>query len=525
MESKLVLDVKPDQITIALLEDGRLVELTRESREVTFSVGNIYLAKVRKVMPGLNASFVEVGSEKEAFLHYLDLGFHFTTINEYTKQMLDNRKKNFAMSKVQFSPELPKEGKIAEHLKQGMEILVQVAKEPISTKGPRLTSELSIAGRSLVLIPFSNKVSISQKIKSSAERSRLRKIVQSVRPQNYGVIIRTVAESKTSEELTSELSVLVKRWEETLQRIKRAKTNPAIVYEEVGRTESILRDHLNSNYESIIINDREVCDEVKSYLSLIEPEKASLVKLYDDPLPIFDVYNITKQIKSAFGRVVPMKRGSYLVIEHTEALHVIDVNSGTRSKADNAQEDNAFEVNMIAVDEVARQMRLRDMGGIVVVDLIDMHTNEHKQQIYDRMRTNMQNDSARHNVLPLSKFGLMQITRQRVRPVLQIDTQESCPTCSGKGVIRPSILFADVLREKIDMAVNQLKAKHFRLYVHPYVYAYLTKGVFSICRRWRWQYKFAFKLYPNQDLAFLQYEFVQRDGTRLDLSDASEMSS
>ncbi|MBP5318926.1 MAG: Rne/Rng family ribonuclease [Paludibacteraceae bacterium] len=524
MESKLVLDVKPDKITIALLEDGRLVELTKESREASFSVGNIYLAKVRKVMPGLNASFIEVGSDKEAFLHYLDLGFHFSTTYEYTKRLLANRKKGLAMSKVQFSPELPKEGKIGEFLQQGMEILVQVAKEPISTKGPRLTSELSIAGRSLVLIPFSNKVSISQKIKSGAERNRLRKIIQAVRPRNYGVIIRTVAESKKAEELENEMQVLVKRWEETLTRIARTKTNPALVYEEVGRTEAILRDHLNSNYESIIINDRQVYEEVKSYLSLIEPEKASLVKFYDDALPIFDVYNITKQIKSAFGRVVPMKRGAYLVIEHTEALHVIDVNSGTRTKAGNAQEDNAFEVNMIAVDEVARQMRLRDMGGIVVIDLIDMHTNEHKQQIYERMRDNMQGDSARHNVLPLSKFGLMQITRQRVRPVLQIDTQETCPTCAGKGKIRPSLLFADMLREKIDMAVYQLHARRFHLYVHPYVYAYLTKGFWSLYRKWRWRYGFAFRLIPNQDFAFLQYEFVQKDGTKLDLSDSMEMA-
>jgi ribonuclease G len=241
-------------------------------------------------------------------------------------------------------------------------------------------------------------------------------------------------------------------------------------------------------------------------------------------LPIFDVYNLTKQIKSSFGRIVPFRKGAYLVIEHTEALHVIDVNSGTRNKSSNVQEENAFEVNMAAVDEIAHQMRLRDMGGIVIIDLIDMRTAEHKQQVYERMCANMKNDSAKHQVLPLTKFGLMQITRQRVRPVTEVETQEVCPTCGGHTKIRSSILFVDWLATKIEMVEKQLKTKRFVLYVHPFVYAYLRQGFWSVLRKWRWKYGFRFRVLPNYDFALLQYKFVDASGNELDVHDNMGMA-
>lgn len=524
MDSKLILDVQPEQISIALLEDSRLVELNKESRSATFSVGNVYLAKVKKLMPGLNAAFVDVGYEKEGFLHYLDLGTYFTTITEFTNGMTSNKKKLPSMNKVQFRPELARTGLITDILTQGKEILVQVTKEPISTKGPRLTSEISIAGRSLVLLPFSNKISISQKITSNEERNRLKKILQAVKPKNYGLIIRTVAEGREQSELENELLVLIKRWEDTLIKIQKTKSTPSLVVEEIGRAESILRDHFNPDFENIYINDRTIYEEIKAYISLIEPQKANIVKFYDDELPIFDVFNITKQIKSSFGRIVPFRKGAYLVVEHTEALHVIDVNSGTRAKAGNLQEENAFEVNMLAVDEVARQLRLRDMGGIVVIDLIDMNSAEHKQKIYDRMRENMQSDPAKHNVLPLTKFGLMQITRQRVRPNMLINTQETCPTCYGNGTIRPSLLFADALVGKIDILYHNLKLKKFTLFVHPYVYAYIKHGFPSMALKWKFKYGFGIKVRPNQDFSFLQYKFIDKDKNELDLTDLMEMA-
>ena len=523
MESKLILDVNSQQIAIALTEDGRLVEFSKESRDASFSVGNIYLAKVKKLMPGLNAAFVDVGYEKDAFLHYLDLGLHFSSAQQFIQFARNGTKKAPSMNKVQPTEELPKEGLITDYLVGGKEVLVQVVKEPISTKGPRLTAEISLAGRGLVLLPFGQKVSISQKIQSNEERFRLKKIIQQVKPANYGVIVRTVAEGKSQEELVNELHVLIQRWEDALRVVQQSKQVPSLVLEEIGRAEAILRDHFNPNYDQIVVNDKEVYEAIKSYVSLIEPNRTSIVKYYDDELPIFDVYNLTKQIKSSFGRIVPFRKGAYLVIEHTEALHVIDVNSGTRNKSSNLQEENAFEVNMAAVDEIAHQMRLRDMGGIVIIDLIDMRTSEHKQQVYERMCQNMKNDSAKHQVLPLTKFGLMQITRQRVRPVTEVDTLESCPTCHGSGKIASSILFIDFLASRIEMVEKQLKTKRFVLYVHPFVYAYMKQGFWNILRRWRWKYGWLFKVLPNYNFSLLQYQFVNAEGKELNVQDNVKM--
>ncbi len=524
MESKLILDVNEQQISIALTEDGRLVEFSRESRDASFSVGNVYLAKVKKIMPGLNAAFVDVGFEKDAFLHYLDLGLHFATTQQFFTTLQQNKKKPLSMNKVQTQEELPKDGLISDYLTGGKEVLVQVVKEPISTKGPRLTAEISLAGRCLVLLPFANKVSLSQKIESNEERFRLKKILLGAKPAHYGVIVRTMAEGKPAEELINELHVLVARWEDALKRIAQSKQNPSLIIEEIGRAEAILRDHFNPNYDQIVVNDKEVYEAIKSYVGLIEPSRTSIVKYYDDELPIFDVYNLTKQIKSSFGRIVPFRKGAYLVIEHTEALHVIDVNSGTRNKSSNVQEENAFEVNMAAVDAIAHQLRLRDMGGIVIIDLIDMRSSEHKQQVYERMCQNMKSDSAKHQVLPLTKFGLMQITRQRVRPVTEVDTQETCPTCSGHAKIRASILFVDFLASKIEMVESQLKTKRFVLYVHPFVYAYLKQGWWSILRKWSWKYGFRFRVLPNYDFALLQYKFVDAEGNELDVHDNMGMA-
>ena len=524
MNSNLILDVQPSEVSIALLEGNSLVEFSKVTRDVSFSVGDIYLAKVKKIMPGLNATFVDVGYTKDAFLHYLDLGNYFLTLANFTKGIVNDKKKIPSMQKVTFLPELPKEGFIAEILKSGQEILVQVTKEPISTKGPRLTSEISIAGRSLVLIPFSNKISISQKIKSTEERNRLRQLLQSIKPRNFGVIIRTVAEGKKVAELDSELKVLVKRWDEAIEKIQKSKSLPTLVLEEMNRAETILRDTFNPSFQNIYINEQTIYDEIKAYVGLIAPGKADIVKLYTDDIPIFDAYNVTKQVKSSFGKLIPFKNGAYLIIEHTEALHVIDVNSGNRTKAGNVQETNALEVNLAAVDEVARQLRLRDMGGIIVIDLIDMQEPDHKNEVYERMRVNMQNDSAKHNILPLTKFGLMQITRQRVRPQTLVDTHESCPTCGGDGTIKSSILFVDMLENKVNEIYNQMKVNKFILFVHPYIYAYINSGMLSLKTKWKFKYKFSVKVLPNQSYAFLQYAFFDVDGNEIDVKDKMEMA-
>ena len=523
MTSELVVDVQPKDISIALLEDKNLVEYQHEEKDLSFGVGNMYIGKVKKLMPGLNACFVDVGFEKDAFLHYLDLGPQFHSYQKYLKQVLSNRKKLYPISKASVLPDIEKDGTINTVLQQGQEVIVQIVKEPISTKGPRLTCELSFAGRYLVLIPFNDKVSVSQKIKSSEERARLKQLLQSIKPKNFGVIVRTVAEGKRVAELDSELKVLLKHWEDTITKVQKATKLPSLVYEETSRTVAMLRDLFNPSYENIYVNDESVYHEVKDYVSLIAPEKANIVKLYKGQLPIFDNFAITKQMKSSFGKTVSYKSGAYLIIEHTEALHVVDVNSGNRSKSGNGQEANAIDVNLGAADELARQLRLRDMGGIIVVDFIDMNLAENRQKLYERMCQNMQKDRAKHNILPLSKFGLMQITRQRVRPAMDVNTDEDCPTCFGKGKIKPSILFTDTLESKIDYLVNKLKVKKFTLQIHPYIAAYVNQGLVSLKRKWQMKYGFGVKIIPNQSLAFLQYKFIDVHGEEIDMKEEFEI--
>ncbi len=521
MTKEIVIDVQQNDISIALLEDKRLVEYQKEPRTASYAVGNIYLAKVRKIMAGLNSSFVDVGYQRVGFLHYTDLGTTFHSFEKYIKQVQSDRKKLFPFPKASHVQDLPKEGNIATTLTKDQDVLVQIIKEPINTKGPRLTCEISFAGRYLVLVPFGEKVSVSGKIKSGEERARLKQLVQSIRPKNCGIIVRTVAEGKRVAELDKELKVLYQRWMSAVQKVQTTTTRPAMVYEEVSRAVALIRDLFSPDFENIYVNDRDVFEEVKGYITLIAPDKASIVNHYTGKVPIFDNFNVTRQIKGSFGKTVNYKHGAYLVMEHTEAMYVVDVNSGNRTNADNGQEQNALEVNLGAADELARQLRLRDIGGIIVVDFIDMNLAEDRQLLYERMCKNMQSDRARHNILPLSKFGLMQITRQRVRPAMDVLVEETCPTCFGKGTIRPSMLFTEQLEEKI-AHLTSLGTKRFTLYVHPYVAAYINQGLWSLKQRWRMKYGRGIKIIASQKMAFLQYEFYDGNNQFIDMKEEIE---
>lgn len=525
MKSELIVDVQPGDVSIALLEDSRLVSLQKEARNIAYAVGDIYLAKVKKLMPGLNAAFVNVGYEKDAFLHYLDLGSHFASYSAFVSQLLGDRSKVPALSKQKLLPDIDKHGSITDQLQPGRELLVQIVKEPISSKGPRLTTEITFTGRFLVLIPFSDKISISQKIKTTEEKLRLRQLVESIKPKNFGVIVRTSAEGKRVAELNHELKTLLQCWEDTIAKAQRAAV-PSLIFEEESRIVGMLRDVFSPSFESITVNNPDIYSQIAKYVALIAPERKDIVKLYDKDEPIFDHFSITRQIKSSFGKTVSFKSGAYIIIEHTEALHVIDVNSGNRTKAGSDQETNALEVNLRAADEIARQLRLRDMGGIIVVDFIDMAKAEHRQELYDHMREIMANDRARHNILPLSKFGLMQITRQRVRPALDITTTETCPSCFGKGEVQPSLLFTDTLREKIDYLINILQVKDFIVYVHPFVDAYIKRGIFSsLYGRWRRSMGRCFKVMPDESLAYLQYRVLDKDRNEINLREEKDSGS
>lgn len=506
----LIVDVSESEVKIALMDNHRLIELNKESSNGhSFTVGDVFLGKVKKVMPSLNAAFVDIGDEKEAFIHYLDLGFYFNAFDEFVRKTNSNTNANELFSNIGLGPVLEKEGQIEKILKPGQMIVVQIVKEPISTKGSRLTAEISLAGRNIVLLPFAKKVSISQKIASKEEKKRLETLVRSILPQNYGAIIRTAAEGKNAAILVTELKSLISKWEGAWPKISKNKS-VQLLFTEYSKTTTVLRDLFNDTFSNIYVNDRKEFEEISKYISQISPDKEKIVKFYDDKEPIFDHFEVTRQIKSSFGKVVPIKQGAYLVIETTEALNVVDVNSGIRAKT-NDQEENTYEVNRYAAEEIARQLRLRDMGGIVIVDFIDMDNQDHKNGLFKYMTELMQDDRAKHNVLPLTKFGLMQITRQRIRPVTQIDTTEVCPVCHGTGKIAPSLVIDEELERKIAYHTEN-GVKSFMLKTGPILGSYISRGFNSFLRKWRRKYKCKIKHEEVQDFSVLQYEFYNEDG-------------
>ncbi len=495
---------------IALLKDKGLLEYHHEEDGNQFTVGDIYLGTVKKVVPGLNAAFIDVGYEKDAFLHYLDLGPKIQSLNKFTKQALSRGNVTGDLSKFKILPDINKHGKISDVLTRNQKILVQVVKEPISTKGPRLSCELSLAGRYVVLVPFSDSVSVSKKITSSEERKRLVRLVKSIKPENFGVIIRTVAEGKDVASLHNDLNQLYENWQAGIKKLKTAKPGDVIIGE-VNKTSSILRDVLNESFDSIVIDDKKMYEEIKAYTRKIAPEKEKIVKYYNGKAKLFESYGVEKQIKMLFGRSVSIKGGGYLIIEHTEALHVIDVNSGNKSNSEANQEATALAVNLEAAAEIARQLRLRDMGGIIVIDFIDMRKAENKKLVYQRMKEEMKEDRSKFTILPLSKFGLMQITRQRVRPEVNITTSEKCPTCNGTGKITASILVAEQIENTLKHLLVDQNEKDITLAVHPYLYAYFTKGIKSIRMQWFLKYHKWVKLIEDSSLAITEYKFLNKE--------------
>ncbi len=508
MKTELIIRSSSSDIDFALLKDGKLVELHNETIDNKFSVGDIFLSKIKKTLTGLNAAFVNVGSEKDAFLHYHDLGPQLSSLTKFTKQVSTGKRKEFTLKDFPFEKDIDKNGKIDEAIKAGQNLLVQVVKEPISTKGPRISSELSIAGRYLVLVPFSDRVSVSQKITNTAEKERLKRLAQSIKPKGFGVILRTVAKDIKVADLDKDLQYSLQRWVNMCKQIQNAQA-PQKVLSELNRASSILRDVFNDSFTSIITNDESLHQEIVDYLERIAPEKVSIAKNYKSRVPIFDHYGIEKQIKSAFGRTVSMKKGAYLVIEHTEALHVIDVNSGNRSNKANSQADTALEVNMIAASEIARQLQLRDMGGIIVIDFIDMHTAEHRKKLYDHLREEMKSSRTKHKVLPPSKFGLVQITRQRVRPERNIKTDEENPNKLGAEVEAP-ILLIDTIENDLDKIMKK-DVKGTSLHVHTFIASHLTKGLKSIQVQWFLKYKKWIKIIPRDAFPYLKYQFNDKD--------------
>ena len=514
MNRELIINVTKSEITIALAEDKQLVELNKESVKTGFAVGDIYFGRVRKIMPGLNAAFVNIGHEKDAFIHYLDLGPQFASLQKLVGQLLGPKRNNVRFDTFKLEQPIGKTGKIGNLLTTGQPIMVQVAKEAISTKGPRLAADISLAGRNVVLIPFSNKISISQKIRSAEERKRLKKIVSSVLPKNYGVIVRTAAQGKNDADIEQDVRSLITRWEGALENVKTLEP-PALLLGEMNRATTILRDSLNGTFSTIAVDDKEMYDAIREYIRVISPEQEKIVKLYKGKVSILDNYDMSRQIKSLFSKYVSLKRGAYLIIEHTEAMNVIDVNSGNRAKVADDQESTAMDVNLMAAAEIARQLRLRDMGGQVVIDFIDLHKAENRQKLYKTMQELMAGDKAKHTILPLSKFGLMQITRQRVRPEAIEHVEEVCPMCGGTGKMSTTVSIERELENLISYYAGEKKIRLLKLLVSPYVSAYLKRGFPSVRLRWMFKYRFRLIVRVDQSLGMVEYKFLDRKNRQL----------
>lgn len=516
MNKELIINAAPQGVEIALLEDKKLVELHNEKVDASFGVGDLYLGKVKKLIPGLNAAFVDVGFEKDAFLHYTDLSPYVRSILKFTSEAINDKTEGgFDFAKFKVEPEIVKTGKITEVLNGRPNILVQILKEPIAAKGPRLSCELSLPGRFVVVTPFNDIVAVSRKIHSSDERKRLQKIIEAIKPKNLGVIVRTAAEGKHTAELHEDLLSLIATWK-TIQTNLSNAVPPAKILSEQGKTTSILRDLLNEDFNKIVVNDKNIFADAKTYIQRIAPDKTEIVSYYNNGSPIFDSFGITKQVKAAFGKTVNMPSGAYLIVEHTEALHVIDVNSGYKSVSNN-QEQNALETNLEAAEEIARQLRLRDLGGIIVVDFIDMKLMENKKKLADAMEQFMRTDRAKHAVLPISKFGLMQITRQRMKPEMNINTTEICPSCNGTGKISSTLILEDEIEKNLSYLIMQ-KHKGLTVEVHPILYAYLTKGIFtSKLGKWKRKYKQRIKLKENTNYHLTEFHFFDESDEEIKL--------
>lgn len=521
MEKELIITSGVKETQIALLENKKLVELHNQKPVSGLAVGDIYLGKISKLLPGLNAAFVDIGlKEKDAFLHYTDLGPKLRSVQKFTNNGISGGQKNGQLTDFIVEPDIPKmpKGKVSNVLKKGQLVLVQVLKEPISTKGPRLCCEITIAGRYLVLTPFSSTVAVSKKISTETERTRLKTMVENLRPKNFGFIVRTAAEGKNVAEIHDDIKDLINKWDQMYLQLHNA-IGPLKCLSEGNKTQTIIRDFWNDTFTRVVVDSKEMYEQVSDELEKVAPGKKDLVKLHPGPRPIYDHYGVTRQIKASFGKTSTMASGAYIVLEHTEAMHVVDVNSGHKMVSSD-QEENATKVNTEAAEEIARQLRLRDIGGIIIVDFIDMRITENRNLLYQEMKKFMSGDKAKHTILPISKFGLMQITRERVRPQVNIVTAEKCPTCMGTGKIQSSLLVTDEIKRDLDIIMGSQCPQKLSLIVHPFIHAYLKRGWFfsSLQMKWWKEYKKWIYIRPDNDYALTSYKFINENNDEIRLA-------
>lgn len=510
MTNELIISKNSSGVEIALLTDKKLVEYNKELYASSVQVGDFYLGKIRKISPAMNAAFVDIGVGKDAFLTYFDLGPNIRSLKKVVRMAVDGNPEAMDLDGFTLEPQTVKTGKISQIFRSGEKVLIQVLKEPIANKGPKVGCDISLAGRYFVLVPFTNQISISKKIGNPAEKKRLRDLATSLKPKNFGVIIRTVSEGVAIEELDKDLRDLVNKWDRLIRNLKGAESGQ-LVLGEGNRIETILRDALNESFSLIAVNDAELHRETKNYLQRISPQSEKILKHYTGRASIFEHYGVNKQIKTSFGKNVPFSGGAYLVVEHTEALHVIDVNSGGTVFDKENREENVLQVNLEAVQEISRQIRLRDMGGIIVVDFIDMRDPKKRQQLWSELKQAMKPDKAKHTILPMSRFGLVQITRERVRPQTEISTSEICASCNGTGKSESSVQIINRLENNLVYLWENLNHKGLKLKAHPMVATWIKSGFPSQRMKWWMKHRRWLRVIAEPTFHLSRLEF-QDDG-------------
>lgn len=511
MAKEIYINVKANETRIAISEEGHLTDFFIEHEDAQRSVGDIYLGKIAKVLPGIKAAFIEIGKTQDAFLHFSDVSERKEEFNaligDPDAELDTNEDDEDENTKSQQKPkhfsdslEIPLSRRDI-----GQNIIVQIIKEPIGNKGFRVTSRVSLPGRFLVLLPFDRRIGISKKINEQRLRNRLRKIVKSLLPEGFGVIIRTVAEKEEEKTIADDLNSLLKTWQEIEQLVKTEKA-PSLIYKDLSTTSSVIRDLFTKDVNKIIIDNKKLLRQIKNYLQLVQPELVSRIEHYKGGEPIFDVFGVERQIDIAFARKVPLPSGGSIVIEITEAMTVVDVNSGKYAASMN-QEVNSLKTDLEAAREISCQIKLRDIGGIIVIDFIDLDDERNRKKVHEELKKEFKKDKAKYTILPMTEFGLVQITRQRVRKSAFHLTREKCPYCDGTG----QLVIAEHIFNSIERWVRRFRIGKFlptvTLKVNPYIYKELVEGIFPKILKLQLKYRTIIKLKSDKSLRSDEYKF------------------
>ncbi|HHE46113.1 MAG TPA: Rne/Rng family ribonuclease [Bacteroidetes bacterium] len=494
MKQDIIINATTTEARIALLEDDLLVELHVERPENERMVGSLFRGVVRKVMPGISAAFIDIGFSQDAFLHFSDVGGGSELGTHLLHDVVDRGNNGEGGGRKRWQPH---------DLKVGQEILVQVIKEPIGHKGPRVSSQVSIPGRFMVLVPNESFIGVSRKIAGFKEKKRLKSIASKIRPKGFGIIVRTLAETRSEEDLEVDMKRLLKVWRKCEQSMSELK-GPGVVYRDISMASSIIRDLYSPEVNSLVVDSRKLYREIVGYVKDVAPGLTDKITLYKDRIPIFDKYNIEVEIENCLSRKIWLNGGGYIFFDITEALVAIDVNSG-RFAGKKDHEENSLKVNLAAAREISRQLRLRDVGGIIVIDFIDLLEERNRKKVFDEMRRAMRMDRAKWDIAPLSPFGLMEMTRQRIRPSLLYTFREPCPNCDGTGLVPSMETVVTTLERWIKRFSSKTRERHLELKVNPQLKSYLTKGIRNRLTRIMWANKIYITLSTEDELKIEEF--------------------